>query len=329
MKQGSPGRWGPRLPSRFRCAHLGGGAPGKAEEKGLQIGRTLALAAIGCISFYTAAFPVQSDSVSTERASVQVSAEKSDDRKPTPRLHVVLPGESLWTIARQYGTTVGALAQANGLRTDRALPADRKLTIPQAVSSKSPGALARSFYTVRRGDSLSRIAKRFGTTPEALAKANGLRLNGILREGVRLEVPASHQRASGSVKAPASKTQDDTSRLVETAMRYRGVRYRYGGITTRGMDCSGLVARVLDLNGIDAPHNSRALYQLGKAVSRDKLEPGDLVFFNTRGRGISHVGIYIGDSKFIHASSRGGRVRVDSLKEGYYQRRYVGARRAG
>ncbi len=292
----------------------------------MQIGRTLALAAIGCISFCAVAFPVQSDSVPARQASVEVSV-----AKPAPRLHVVLPGESLWTIAQQYGTTVGALAQANGLRTDRALPAGRKLTIPQTTaSSKSTSTPKQSFfYTVRRGDSLSRIAKRFGTTPEALAKANGLQLNGLLREGIRLEVPAAHQRASGSVKAPASKTQDDTSRLVETAMRYRGVRYRYGGITTRGMDCSGLVARVLDLNGIDAPHNSRALYQLGKAVSRDKLEPGDLVFFNTRGRGISHVGIYIGDAKFIHASSRGGRVRVDSLKEGYYQRRYVGARRAG
>jgi cell wall-associated NlpC family hydrolase len=93
------------------------------------------------------------------------------------------------------------------------------------------------------------------------------------------------------------------------------------------MDCSGLVARVLNSHGITAPHNSRALYRLGKAVARKDLRSGDLVFFHTRGRGISHVGIYMGGGKFVHASSGKGRVRVDTLDEGYYARRYVGARR--
>jgi cell wall-associated NlpC family hydrolase len=93
------------------------------------------------------------------------------------------------------------------------------------------------------------------------------------------------------------------------------------------MDCSGLVYRVLASHGIRAPHNSRALYRLGKSVAREDLQAGDLVFFHTRGRGISHVGIYLGDGKFIHASSAKGRVRVDRLDEGYYARRYVGARR--
>ena len=297
----------------------------------MQIRRTLALTAIGCISLFAAAAPVQSDSASPERASVQSPADQPGDTKPCPRIHVVLSGESLWTIARQYGTTVGALAQANGLRTDRPLAAGRVLAIPpEAASAEAPQQPARDFYVVRKGDSLSRIAKRLGATPQALAKANGLRLNGILRPGMRLEVPAARGKAAqtASVQAPA-RAQDGTSRLVETAMRYRGVRYRYGGITNRGMDCSGLVSRVLDVNGIDAPHNSRALYRLGQAVSRDKLEAGDLVFFNTKGRGISHVGIYIGDGKFVHASSAKGRVRVDTLREGYYHRRYVGARRVG
>jgi cell wall-associated NlpC family hydrolase len=98
-------------------------------------------------------------------------------------------------------------------------------------------------------------------------------------------------------------------------------------MTTRGMDCSGLVARVLAMHGINAPHSSRALYKLGRAVSRTELQPGDLVFFNTNGRSISHVGLYVGEGEFIHASSGRGRVRVDTLEKGYYHRRYVGARR--
>jgi cell wall-associated NlpC family hydrolase len=93
------------------------------------------------------------------------------------------------------------------------------------------------------------------------------------------------------------------------------------------MDCSGLVARVLRIQGVIAPHSSRELYKLGRRVTRKELEPGDLVFFRTRGRGISHVGIYMGEGQFVHASSGGGRVQVDSLDSGYYARRLVGARR--
>ena len=110
-------------------------------------------------------------------------------------------------------------------------------------------------------------------------------------------------------------------------MRYRGVPYAYAGMTSRGMDCSGLVARVLLNHGIRAPHNAASLYGLGIPVPLEKLRSGDLVFFHTTGRGISHVGIYIGNNEFVHASSGSGVVMTSRLDEGYYQARYVGARR--
>ena len=200
------------------------------------------------------------------------------------------------------------------------LRAGQYLRIP-AASSQHPAKSEPRWYTVKRGDSLWLLAKRHGTTQRSLASLNGLGSEARLRVGQRLRLPGGEKLQARPAPAAPKPT------LVETALKYRGVRYRYGGITTRGMDCSGLVSRVLNSHGIAAPHNSRALYRLGKSVARKDLRSGDLVFFNTRGRGISHVGICIGDGKFVHASSGKGSVRVDRLDDGYYARRYVGARR--
>lgn len=240
---------------------------------------------------------------------------------PAGQVYVVQPGECLERIARRHGLTTQALAKANGLDPEGLLRAGQYLRIPPAPSPQRPAKPEPRWYTVRKGDSLWLLAKRLGTTPGAIAAENGLRPTAKLRIGQRLRLPG---QAKAQAQPAAANAQPN---LVETALKYRGVRYRYGGVTTRGMDCSGLVYRVLASHGIRAPHNSRALYRLGKSVAREDLQAGDLVFFHTRGRGISHVGIYLGDGKFIHASSAKGRVRVDRLDEGYYARRYVGARR--
>ena len=253
-------------------------------------------------------------SASAEPEPVADDGGSTDEAEAT---YVVRPGETLSGIAQSHGLAARALAEENGLRIDSLLHIGMELTLPKAAPI--PEKPEPQFYVVQKGDSLWRIGRRYGTTAPVLAELNGLRLNAILPVGVRLQV------SSGEGGEPAS--HGDGSSLVETALNYRGVRYRWGGMTTRGMDCSGLVARVLNLHGIDAPHNSRALYKIGKSVSRAHLQPGDLVFFNTTGRGISHVGLYIGEDKFIHASSKRGRVRVDVLTEGYYDRKYVGARR--
>lgn len=125
---------------------------------------------------------------------------------------------------------------------------------------------------------------------------------------------------------PKPKTARSES-LVRTALRFRGTPYRYAGTSSRGMDCSGLVSRVLNAHGIRAPHSSAALFKMGRPVAFKDLRPGDLLFFATRGRRVSHVGLYMGNGKFVHASSRSGGVITSSLSEPYYAKRYVGARR--
>ena len=114
--------------------------------------------------------------------------------------------------------------------------------------------------------------------------------------------------------------------IANTALGVRGTPYSRGGLSSRGMDCSGLVVRTLALRGIaNTPHNSAALYRLGTKVRYADLQPGDVLFFDCHGHGISHVGIYIGQNRFVHASPNNG-VRVDAIA-GYYKPRLVGARR--
>lgn len=115
--------------------------------------------------------------------------------------------------------------------------------------------------------------------------------------------------------------------LLEAVDEWYGVRYRSGGNTKSGVDCSGFtVAVYAAAYGLTIPRVSREQYRTSRKISTTELEEGDLVFFNTNGRGVSHVGVYLGNNKFIHASvSRG--VMVSDLFESYYLKRFVGAGR--
>lgn len=116
--------------------------------------------------------------------------------------------------------------------------------------------------------------------------------------------------------------------LVKTAHDFIGVPYLWGGTSAEtGFDCSGLTMTVYQLNGLDLPRHSATQYDAGETIARSDLQKGDLVFFATRGRGkVSHVGIYIGDGQFIHAPSRGKKIRIESMSAGYYADHYVGAK---
>jgi cell wall-associated NlpC family hydrolase len=117
-----------------------------------------------------------------------------------------------------------------------------------------------------------------------------------------------------------------TSGLVRTALRFLGRPYQWAGIGNRGFDCSGLVYRVFAAMGLAVPHSSFDQFRAGIAVPHWALAPGDVVFFHTYGYGPSHVGIYMGANRFIHASTSGG-VEISSMLEPYYLARYLGARR--
>jgi peptidoglycan endopeptidase LytE len=195
---------------------------------------------------------------------------------------------------------------------------------PAASTAKLPAPPA--VYLVRRGDSLSKIAQAHGIATQQLAGFNKLKLSRPIFPGQKLLLPSG--TANPATVATVKKLSKQEA-MISSALSYRGVRYRYGGLSSRGLDCSGLVVRVLMNQGIAMPHNAAALYGKGQPVAKADLKKGDLVFFHTRGRSyrISHVGIYLGEGNFIHASSGKGSVRTDTLLSGYYAQRYVGARR--
>jgi cell wall-associated NlpC family hydrolase len=111
--------------------------------------------------------------------------------------------------------------------------------------------------------------------------------------------------------------------VVGVAMQYLGTPYVWGGSSPGGFDCSGLVMYAYQQVGVSLPHSSYAQWNVGVPVSRDQLEPGDLVFFD----GLGHVGIYIGNGEFIHAPHTGDVVKISNLNDGWYSATYVGARR--
>ena len=148
-------------------------------------------------------------------------------------------------------------------------------------------------------------------------------------------VQAPSAAASAAVAMPAAlatRLRDQASEMVMTAMNFLGVKYRRGGVSAEnGFDCSGFTRHVFEMSvGVMLP---RRADEQAKApglvpVKQDDLKPGDLVFFNTLKRTFSHVGIYVGDGKFIHAPRPGGEVRVEDMRFVYWAKRFTGARRA-
>jgi len=138
-------------------------------------------------------------------------------------------------------------------------------------------------------------------------KDNGLSVDGIV----------GHQTAK----------EIKVDKVIKLAKSYQGVPYTWGGTSPSGFDCSGFTHYVFLQNGITIPRTSAAQYNSGTWVHKSQLKPGDLVFFTTYKAGASHVGIYIGNNKFIHASSGAGKIVVSDMDNTYYKSHYVGAKR--
>lgn len=195
-------------------------------------------------------------------------------------------------------------------------------------------------YAVRFGD--------FSSKEEAKREARKLVSDGII--GAYFIAPPqdlpSARREPVLKKAPepsisrppeeSRKKRPDTSRgerdmgaiAARTAERFVGIPYRWGGDTVvDGMDCSGFARAVYNLCGVNIPRTSREQFKVGDPVGRDDLKDGDLVFFGASEESINHVGIYVGDGRFVHAPRRGDDIKVSSLDENYFARKFMGGRR--
>jgi hypothetical protein len=126
-----------------------------------------------------------------------------------------------------------------------------------------------------------------------------------------------------------SNTKNDTleQKIVKTALSYLGVPYRWGGLSSRGMDCSGFVQRVFSSNGIALPRTAEEQFRVGRAVPLDQLQIADRLYFASRNGRIDHTGIYIGSGLFIHSARSRGGVSIDSINDPKWRNMFVGAKR--
>jgi cell wall-associated NlpC family hydrolase len=241
----------------------------------------------------------------------------------------------------------------------RLLTAIVALAVLAAIPAVS---LADATHVVRKGDTLGKIARAHHVSVATIQAANGLE-GTHLSVGMKLSLvdPQEATLHTGTWKPPteaeltelaqAVKSADTASpavaaspevaaspdaskanesikdRLLRVAQRMLAVPYRFGGTTLWGLDCSGFVQKTFAFLNLDLPRSAREQFREGAKVAKADLSPGDLVFFRTYAKYPSHVGIYLGDNRFVHASSRERKVTVESLDTPYYVKRYIGAKR--
>ena len=251
--------------------------------------------------------------------------------------HTVKKGETLHSIAVKYSTKADHLRELNSLKKSNRLKPGQQLIV------KKTGA---RLYVVKKGDTLTKIAKRFEIDQYDLKEINQLKSD-ELKTGQRilLDKPVDEHKTTAPYSTASlsdeniheeikilSESPELTSltlkeRLILFAKKMRDIPYKFGGSSFFGIDCSGYVQKVFGFLNIPLPRTAREQFNLGESILKEELSIGDLVFFRTYASFPSHVGIYLGNNLFIHASSKGRKVTIDSLETPYYSSRFIGGKR--
>ena len=258
----------------------------------------------------------------------------------TSSVYTVQKGDSISAIAEKKHITEAKLIQLNHLSDPSKLQIGQKLilasqtvkktaavkTKPAAVATK-PAAAKK--YVVKSHDSLSLIARNTGAPVNKIIALNKLKDPTKLSVGQVLLIPqvAKTTIASRSDdRRTSAGDNDQASVLIAYGKTLIGTPYHYSATGPNAYDCSGFTMTVFKKIDISLPHSSAQQSGMGSAVAKADLQPGDLVFFDTSGSGVSHVGIYVGSGNFMHASTNQG-VTITALESTYYASRYVKARR--
>ena len=158
----------------------------------------------------------------------------------------------------------------------------------------------------------------------------GKMFNNISNSATASSPASALSKVLGLSSAPSTTTSQSTASgqaIIDTGKQFMGVPYVWGGETPSGFDCSGFTQYVMKQNGITIPRTAAEQFATGTPVDKSNLKAGDLVFFTTYKPGASHVGFYMGNDQFLHASSANNKVTISSLSEAYYTEKYIGARR--
>ncbi len=251
--------------------------------------------------------------------------------------------------------------RGNALKPSQVLVVPLTGETGRTLVRKSPSRNASAQYVIKKGDTVSHIANKTGVPAGEIMSLNHLRtrslkpgtvliLSGRSTEQILRKKDAGHRIADGdrgeenevgnaAADVTAANDPEDSGNaellgtwknteerqlFIRVATGFLGAPYRLGGSSVKGLDCSAFVRKIYDFFGITLPRTAHEQARIGISVLREELEAGDLVFFNTR-KWLGHVGIYIGNNEFVHASSRNKGVRIDSLKAPYYDRHFVKA----
>jgi cell wall-associated NlpC family hydrolase len=224
--------------------------------------------------------------------------------------HKIKKGDTLYAIALKNHTTVTSIRKANGLKKGQALKMGKVLTVPTKSTSSKKKKRTKVASSSKQKKQLARTLNSVKFKQANRKKSSKYSINDIIFKG---------------------KNNKQSMKMIQLAKKKLGRRYVWGAVGQKNtFDCSGLTKYVCKKNGITIPRRAIQQSKCGKYVSRKNLKPGDLIFFDTskRRKGyVNHVGIYIGNNKFIHASSAKKKVIITSLNKNFYSNRYKGARR--
>jgi len=274
--------------------------------------------------------------------------------------YTVKKGDNIWQISKRFSVSVDEIKKANKLKNNK-LQVGMNLQIPVETNKTTKNSkviknkeIEPQYHTVKKGENLFRIAKKYNLSVDELKRLNNLNNNKVsIGQKLLVKTPLkTHENISirQDEKVPTIstakidndikldeleelKSSEDlsqmsiTERLLLFAKKMLHLPYKFGGNNFNGLDCSFFVKKVYSMVGVDLPRSAREQFEVGMPISKDELKPGDLVFFRTYAKFPSHVGIYLGDNLFIHASSRSKKVTIDSLEAPYYFSRFIGAKR--
>jgi LysM repeat protein len=271
--------------------------------------------------------------------------------------HKVAKGETLYSISKKYEISIQELKKLNNLKTTK-LKAGQIIKIYQNLEKNAKKSQEKEFilYEVKEGDTLYTVSLRHNVSIELIKDLNGIKDN-VIFVGQKLKIPYNtleeepfilenptiqfkekpkellSQKFNVNFLSKSFIDEKDENLLkkkfLEISKQFNDYLYKLGGNGNRYLDCSMFVKLVYEELGIELPRTSREQFLIGIDVEKDELIPGDLLFFSRyRDKdNISHVGIYIGDNKFVHFSSRRRGLSIDSLDEPYFNERFVSAKR--
>ncbi len=276
------------------------------------------------------------------------------------KTHRVKKNETVYTLAKKYHVTVEELKSANNLVGNNIAPR-QILVIPPRTAAVAGAGL----YKVTKSETLSRISQKTGVSVAELKRFNNLSSSRVkagkmlaLRESAPPEEPRARVAMARKLqlrhkdlfsdkdyeqslqelteaeperqidlRKSAELKMDGIKELKKSAYGFLGTRYRFGGSSRSGIDCSSFVQQVFREQEVSLPRTAREQFEMGTQVAPGDLQKGDLIFFSTYASYASHVGIYLGNNKMIHASSRDRRVVISLMNTSYYRSRFLGAKR--